>query len=774
MKNIKKFVIVVFTIICFSELIFSAIKQISDVPYIHQVYDTPDWFNGHWACGATSAMMVISYYKILPYWDCTVSQPYSHVSHYGRYICEKYTFNGVTYNYGSADPNGTIAYGGYGYITRNNWADTKGYMRDYFKNHKFPDSYVDWSPSYSKLRSEIDAGRPFVLLNSLTSAGHYITIIGYFDNQYTVVSNDPYGNKNTPGYPSYDGAGARYDWPGYNNGYKNLNAVHCFIYARGYTGGSAPSAPTLVSPSNGATGVSLTPTLQWNAVSGASSYRVQVDDNSDFSSVVVDASGLTGTSYSVPSGKLNYNTKYYWRVNASNSYGTSGWSSVWNFTTMVSPPSAPTNVVFKYNESGYGGVLSCSSVSGATAYEFAYRPSGGSWTYYYDQTGPNAGNIGWPAWYFVVPNAGSYDFAVRAKNSSGTSSWVYVNGVSFPEYVRPGVPSGVTAVVLSSTSIKISWTAVSGATGYTIYRSKVRSELDNLCLGILPTGTTNWSGLSYATDADRSNTNYAGSKADIWSLLRIDFSGVKKVHKLYFRLYDGDNRIYKYVRARWYDAGGNVVELDSGYRAFRTEWCYRLSSSGDVDSSGVGIGFSSNQGNTTNLYNHITEVESYGGYLAKVTGTSYTDTGLEPDTVYYYRVDAYKVVGSTELISDSSVIVSTRTLGIPGVVPNAPSNLQSVVLSSTSVKLTWQDNSSNESGFKIERKLAGGGYSVVATLGSNVVTYTDNGLQTATTYYYRVYAYNSIGNSSYSNEVVAVTYPSGQQDVTPATESYLE
>jgi len=43
----------------------------------------------------------------------------------------------------------------------------------------------------------------------------------------------PLRSKNTRGYPSYDGAGARYDWPGYNNGYQNLVKVHCFIYARG-------------------------------------------------------------------------------------------------------------------------------------------------------------------------------------------------------------------------------------------------------------------------------------------------------------------------------------------------------------------------------------------------------------------------------------------------------------------------------------------------------------------------------------------------------------
>ncbi len=204
---------------------------IANVPYIHQVYDTPDWYSGHWACGATSAMMAISYYGILPHWDCTVSVPYSHVSHYGRYVCEKYTYNGYTFNKMTTDPNGKAAYGGYGFICQNNWENTKSYMAEYFQKHGVSSS-VDWSPNWSELKAKIDAKHPLVILNSLTSSGHYILGIGYYNAQHTVITNDPYGNKNKPGYPNYLGAKSSYDWPGYNNGFKNLNTVHCFIYAK--------------------------------------------------------------------------------------------------------------------------------------------------------------------------------------------------------------------------------------------------------------------------------------------------------------------------------------------------------------------------------------------------------------------------------------------------------------------------------------------------------------------------------------------------------------
>ncbi|MGD9782479.1 MAG: choice-of-anchor J domain-containing protein [Kiritimatiellia bacterium] len=209
-----------------------AICTMLDVPYLHQVYDTRDDFTKkHSACGASSALMALNYSETLPYWDCTCASPSSHTSHYGQYVSEIYTNNGVVYNiHNGVD---TTEYGGYGYITQNDWEETRGWMRQYILNHgKSSGTGVDWSPTWDELTAEIRSGSPFVLLNLLTTSGHYITTIGFYDNQYTAIFNDPYGNRNTPGYPSYDGAGAKYDWPGYNNGYSNLNVVACFIYCR--------------------------------------------------------------------------------------------------------------------------------------------------------------------------------------------------------------------------------------------------------------------------------------------------------------------------------------------------------------------------------------------------------------------------------------------------------------------------------------------------------------------------------------------------------------
>ena len=204
---------------------------ISGVPYVHQVYDVPEWFRGSWACGATSACMALAYYGCFRPWPCWCMYPSSHYSDYGRYIAETYTYNGTTFDVVETDPDDEYATGGYGYITQNNWEDTKTHMAEYISYHG-PSSYVDWSPTFTKACTEADNGNPYVLLNSLTSSGHYITGIGYYTDQYTLIFNDPYGDKNTAGYPSYDGTLVSYDWPGYNYGNENLVTVHCFIYAR--------------------------------------------------------------------------------------------------------------------------------------------------------------------------------------------------------------------------------------------------------------------------------------------------------------------------------------------------------------------------------------------------------------------------------------------------------------------------------------------------------------------------------------------------------------
>lgn len=111
-----------------------------------------------------------------------------------------------------------------------------------------------------------------------------------------------------------------------------------------------PDAPTLLSPLNGAMGVILTPTLDWNDVPTAISYLVVVSTNSSFNTIT-DSVTVNVSQRVIPSGKLSAGGTYYWRVCANNGTITGPWSTVWNFHTitvpnipnLISPPNYATN-----------------------------------------------------------------------------------------------------------------------------------------------------------------------------------------------------------------------------------------------------------------------------------------------------------------------------------------------------------------------------------------------------------------------------------------------
>jgi hypothetical protein len=98
-------------------------------------------------------------------------------------------------------------------------------------------------------------------------------------------------------------------------------------------------------------------------------------------------------------------------------------------------------------------------------------------------------------------------------------------------------------------------------------------------------------------------------------------------------------------------------------------------------------------------------------------------------------------------------------LPTPNPLPAAPTGLVSSAGSSSQINLSWTDNSSNESGFSIERSQNGTTFAQIAVVGTRVTNYADTGLTNATDYWYRVRAFNAAGYSAYSNTVRVRTKP---------------
>jgi titin len=124
--------------------------------------------------------------------------------------------------------------------------------------------------------------------------------------------------------------------------------------------------------------------------------------------------------------------------------------------------------------------------------------------------------------------------------------------------------------------------------------------------------------------------------------------------------------------------------------------------------------------------------------------TTYTDSGLNPGTTYSYRVRAYGVSGSQ--VSNTAVATTATVVTAPA----APSNVASSLINSRTMKITWSDNSANESGFILQYSTDGKTWQSLATLPANTTSYLMSGVKRSTKYYFRVAAYNSIGQSAWA------------------------
>lgn len=139
--------------------------------------------------------------------------------------------------------------------------------------------------------------------------------------------------------------------------------------------------------------------------------------------------------------------------------------------------------------------------------------------------------------------------------------------------------------------------------------------------------------------------------------------------------------------------------------------------------------------------------------------TTYTDSGLNPGTAYTYRVSAHGISGGTSNYSNEATATTNLLIIIPQP-PLAPVNLAATGVSTSRIDLTWEDKSTNESGFKIGMRMAGVTnlpFTEIGSVGPDVTSYSNSGLYSNTNYEYRVMAYNGWGESAYTNFASAKT-----------------
>jgi hypothetical protein len=280
--------------------------------------------------------------------------------------------------------------------------------------------------------------------------------------------------------------------------------------------------------------------------------------------------------------------------------------------------------------------------------------------------------------------------------------------------VAPAAPSGLTATAVSSSRIDLTWADNSdNENGFRIQRSLSATS------GFSQIATRAANATSYSSTGLAADTTY-------------------------------------YYRVKAHNSAGN-----SGYSNTASATTAEVAPTAPsslaavaASSSAIDLTWADNSDNESGFKverslhgtSPFTEIASVGANV-----TSYLASGLEPGTAYGYRVRAYNGAGN-------SGYSNTAVTNTYQVAPAAPSGLTATAVSSSRIDLTWADNSGNENGFRIQRSLsATSGFTQIATRAANATSYSSTGLAADTTYYYRVKAYNSAGNSGYSNTASATT-----------------
>jgi len=203
---------------------------------------------------------------------------------------------------------------------------------------------------------------------------------------------------------------------------------------------------------------------------------------------------------------------------------------------------------------------------------------------------------------------------------------------------------------------------------------------------------------------------------------------------------------------------GTVVMADA------IKWSYVVQAPADpsglsataVSSSAIQLNWTDNSSTERNII--VSRSIAAGGSYSDIATlginhTTYTDSGLTPDTTYYYQVRMVNSGGN----SAASIEAAGTTLPLP---PAAPSGIVASAASSSQIDVLWVDNSSNEDTFVVSRSSSSNGtYTDVGTVPANTATFASTGLSPATTYFFKVRAVNAGGVSALNGPASATTLP---------------
>jgi titin len=437
-----------------------------------------------------------------------------------------------------------------------------------------------------------------------------------------------------------------------------------------------------------------------------SGYKIEHSPVDDLHFTEIATVGPNVTAYNDTG--LSENTKYYYRVRAYNAITTSGYSSEKNATTFSNIPVAPSGLTITSLLSFSVSLSWTDNSNNETGFKIQ-RKQGVTGAYVTIKT-TTANITTYTDNDTALMDGTVYYYQVCATNTAGDSAYSNeVNGTT-----PLAIPTFLTATAVSSSQINLTWTDNSeNESGYKIEHSPVDDLHFTEIATVGPNVTTyNDTGLSGGT-------------------------------KYYYRV-----RAYNAITTSGYSSEKNATTFSN----------IPVAPSGltitSLQSNKVSLAWTDNSNNETGF--KIQRKTGVTGTYSTITTTganvtAYNDSTVIDGTLYYYRVCATNTAGDSAY---SNEVNGTTPLAIP-------TALTATAVSSSQINLTWTNNSSSQTGFKIEHSPVDDlHFTEIATVGPNVTTYNDTGLGGGTKYYYRVRAYNAITISGYSSEKNATTFAS--------------
>lgn len=345
----------------------------------------------------------------------------------------------------------------------------------------------------------------------------------------------------------------------------------------------------------------------------------------------------------------------------------------------------------------------------------------------------------------TVPNINATGGQIVIALTNGAKDQPMINGIQITSAASsgtctaaPSAPTGLAATTSSSSSIGLTWTAVTpptncGISAYNVYRSTTS--------GFKPSSSTL---LGSTSSTSYSSTGLAAGTTYYYVVEAVDAAG--------------SSTASAQASAKTSTTACSAVpSAPSGFTA-TTSSSSAIALSWNTVSPPANCSISS-----YNLYRSTTSgfTPSSSNLVTSASGTTYSNTGLPSGTTYYYVVEAVDADGS----SVASTQVSAKTSAACTVVPSAPTGLSASATSSNSIALSWSavaaPTNCSISSYSVYASTTGGFTPSATNLITTTAgtTYTNSGLTASTTYYYVVEAVDSDGSSAASTQQSAQTQP---------------